>query len=106
MLVQRCEGEVRDKAPLSDPSRVGVSRRTAEHVRSQVLAKDAQHEIRSSLTILSGGGLLPTRHSSLPLECLTACCVASAVMIGGPGVRKSRQREQRNNKREDIFLKH
>lgn len=44
MLVQRCEGEVRDKAPLSDPSRVGVSRRTAERVRSQILAKDAQHE--------------------------------------------------------------
>lgn len=44
MVVQRCEGEVRDKAPLSDPSHVGVSRRTAEHVRSQTLAKDAQHE--------------------------------------------------------------
>lgn len=27
MLVQRCEGEVRDKATMSDPSHVGVARR-------------------------------------------------------------------------------
>lgn len=67
-------------------------------------------EIRASLTILSGGGLLSTRHSSLPLECLTACCVASAVMIGGPYVENnSRQRETRKEmeggekRKRDIF---
>lgn len=88
MLVKRCEGEVRGKATMSEPSHVGVARRCTEYVRSQNISEGYLIQIRSSLTIFSGGGLLPTRHSSLPLECLTACCVASAVMIGGPGVRK------------------
>lgn len=88
MLVKRCEGEVRGKATMSEPSHVGVARRNTEYVRSQYISEGYLIQIRSALTILSGGGLLPTRHSSLPLECLTACCVASAVMIGGPGVRK------------------
>lgn len=97
MLVQRCEGEVRGKATLSDHSHVGVARRNTVRVSTRSTAKT-----RGSLTILSGGGLLPTRHSSLPLECLTACCVASAVMIGGPGLRKkerqqSRKKKKRNN---------
>lgn len=35
MLVQRCEGEVRGKAPLSDRSRVGVAGRNMECVSSQ-----------------------------------------------------------------------
>ncbi len=61
-------------------------RLTNKLVRNKATLKQT-HTYRNRtciLTILSGGGLLPTRHSSLPLECLMACCEASAMMMGGP----------------------
>lgn len=83
------EGEVKDKATESDASAVGVS------ALPNIRGRRTRRKQRGSLTILSGGGLLPTRHSSLPLECLTACCVASAVMIGGPGEKKKDGKQSR-----------
>ena len=95
MLEQSCKGEVGGKATLGDCSHTGVASR---NMQATNVSECHTTQIRGSLTILSGGGLLPTRHSSLPLECLTACCVASAVMIGGPDVKnKERQRDQRGN---------
>lgn len=44
MLVQRCEGEVRDKAILSDPSRVGVAKRNMKYAGLQTQVNDAQRK--------------------------------------------------------------
>lgn len=41
------------------------------------------------LTIRSGGGVLPMKHSTLPPSPLTANCTASLEMIGGPTGRKT-----------------
>lgn len=83
---ESCEGAVTDKGTQT----IGLGWVWLQGTWSFQLKNTREgHAIQtgSSLTILSGGGLLPTLHSSLPLECLTACCVASAVMIGGPGIK-------------------
>lgn len=95
---KRCEGEVKSKE--TELGWVWLRGTRSSHLTN--ISEGSVIQIRSSLTIFSGGGLLPTRHSSLPLECLTACCVASAVMIGGPGARKYKRPESR----EIIFFKY
>lgn len=42
-----------------------------------------------ALTIRSGGGVLPMKHSTLPPAPLTANCTASLEIIGGPASRKA-----------------
>lgn len=98
VLVRGCEGEVRGKAPACRNVCTSFSQ----------ISERTKMRTRGSLTILSGGGLLPTRHSNLPLECLTACCVASAVMMGGPRAMKKKQAGsvQGMNKRQHINYYH
>lgn len=85
---KRREGEVTGKVARTMGARVGVAGGNRPSKKPQ---GGRTRNTGSSLTILSGGGLLPTLHSSLPLECLTACCVASAVMMGGPGNKQNAQ---------------
>lgn len=47
-----------------------------------------------ALTIRSGGGVLPIKHSTLPPSPLTANCTASLEMIGGPTGRRPGQATQ------------
>lgn len=45
----------------------------------------------SALTMRSGGGVLPMKHSTLPPSPLTAYCTASLEIMGGPASRRGSQ---------------
>lgn len=88
--------EQRDRKSEDEKDRSGLGRRKEQRPRKQEEAEPQQRKQVAGprpvpvLTMRSGGGVLPMKHSTLPPSPLTAYCTASLEIMGGPARKEAR----------------